>query len=601
MEKETNKEEKFKNCLRYVIFPIVLLLFPLLKVNRGIDLTDSAYSLGNYTFFEQNPVLWTFLTYLSNAAGWLFTKLPFGATMLGMKVYSSLVISAMALIGYRFFRTKMPEWIAFLGEMAAIGLCWCPSVILYNYMTYFFLLLGIVFLFRGLAGERPVCLVIAGASLGINAFVRFPNNGLEVLLVLALWYYGILKKKEPKAVAKETGLCVAGYAAAFVLILLMLTLRYGSGTFATMVSGVFGMADSASDYTFGEMLLAILDAYLHGAKWMLYMVICVLPGIPFLMIQKEKFPFLRKVVYSACIAFLFFVLGRFGMYNFKYYQKESALQWGAVFLLVSMGICIWMQFTRTVDKEWKLIAALAFLVILLTPLGSNNYIWPILNNLFFVAPVTFWMVYRFARWGREYLDTSRKVPTFPWKAMSTAIVLAFLIQALGVGCRYVFLNGEHGEELDTTVEGSKILQGMKTDAFTAETLEEINTFVLEKNTQYADKQVILFGNIPGLAYYLDKAPAIYTTWADLDTNSYDRLVTELRELTQTMTPKKRPLVILSADIIPGETVLEDLQSDGLDTAQEMTLWEQKYMAILSFLSENEYRIVFVNEKYAVYE
>ena len=56
--------------------------------------------------------------------------------MLGMKVYSSLLISAMALLGYRFFRTKMPAVIAFLAELSAIGMCWCPSVILYNYMTY---------------------------------------------------------------------------------------------------------------------------------------------------------------------------------------------------------------------------------------------------------------------------------------------------------------------------------------------------------------------------------------------------------------------------------------------------------------------------------
>ena len=587
MEQEINGAKGLQKWIRLVIFPLVLLLFPLLKVNRGIDLTDSAYSLGNYVFFGQNTVLWTFLTFLSNVTGWIFTKLPFGDTMLGMKVYSSLIISAMALLGYRFFRTKMPGWIAFLGEMAAIGLCWCPSVILYNYLTYFFFLVGIIFLFRGLAGERPICLFLAGVCLGLNTFVRFPNNGLEVVLILALWYYGSIKKKELKTIARETGLCVAGYGVAFLMMLLTLTLLYGTGTLNTMITGVFGMAGSASDYTFGEMVWAIVDAYLHGVKWMLYMVICVLPGIPFLMIQKEKFPLLRKMVYCVCIAFLFFVLGKWGMFNFKYYQKESALQWGAVFLLLSIGVCIWMQITKMVDKEWKLIGAISLLVILITPLGSNNYIWPALNNLFFVAPVTFWMIYRFARWGREHLDASGKVPTFPFKAMSTAVLLAFLIQSLGVGCQYVFLNGEGGERLDAKIEGSKILKNMKTDAFTAETLEEINTFVLEKNTQYADKKIILYGNIPGLAYYLDKAPAIYTTWPDLDTNSYERLVEDLDTISENIKQdeENRPLVIF------GTTDLEN----------ENEMQQKKRATIENFMTQHDYTAVFSNERYAIFE
>ncbi len=46
-----------------ILFPVILVLFPLLKVNQGIDLTDTAYSLGNYAFFGENTVLWTLLTF----------------------------------------------------------------------------------------------------------------------------------------------------------------------------------------------------------------------------------------------------------------------------------------------------------------------------------------------------------------------------------------------------------------------------------------------------------------------------------------------------------------------------------------------------------
>ena len=170
--------------------------------------------------------------------------------------------------------------------------------------------------------------------------------------------------------------------------------------------------------------------------------------------------------------------------------------------------------------------------------------------------------------------------------MCTAVILAFLIQALGVGCRYVFLNGEGGERLDTSVEGSRILKGMKTDAFTAETLEEINTFLLEKNTQYAEKNVILYGNIPGLAYYLDKAPAIYTTWPDLDTNSYERLVEDLESVTGEISKTgNRPLVILSSQ----------------QQVSENEMQQKKRAEIERFMIQNQYTEVFSNEKFVVYE
>lgn len=578
-----------------ILFPVILILFPMLKVNQGIDLTDTAYSLGNYAFFGENTVLWTLLTFLSNVLGFFFTKLPFGGTMLGMKVYSSLLISAMALLGYRFFRTKMPAVIAFLAELSAIGMCWCPSVILYNYMTYTLLLTAVILLFRGLVRKHPGCLVAAGVVLGLNTLVRFPNNGLEVLLILTLWYYGYLKKKPLAEIAKETGLCIAGYAAGFVAVLAGMMLLYGTGTLGTMIEGVFGMAGSASDYTFGEMLGMITDAYLHGAGWMAYMVLCILPGIPFFAIQKERFPLLRKVVYCICIAFLFIVLGRWGMFNFKYYQKEAALQWGVVFLILSLGICVWMLFSRMQDCEWKLIAAMSLIVVLITPLGSNNYVWPALNNLFFVAPITFWTIYRFARWGRPYLDVTGKVPLFSVKAMTMAMVVAFLIQAVGIGCNYVFLDGEDGHKRDTTVEGSRILRGMKTNAANAGTLEELNIFMLENNTEYRNKKVILYGNIPGLSYYLHKAPAVYTSWADLDTNSYERLAEDLNTLNQTMTEEDRPLVIFSEEIMAQ---VLDLQENGM--AGEGSVWEQKLKAVLDFMTVNEYRKAFENEKYAVF-
>ena len=595
------ESDKAKKLLENVFFPLVLLLFPLIKAGQGIDLTDAGYSLGNYRFFGVEGGVWTLLTFLSNVTGACLSKLPFGDTMLGMKIYTGLIVSAMALFGYRFFKTKMPAWLAFVGEIGAIGLCWCPTVILYNYLSYFFFLLGTVFLFRGLAGSRQYCLLIAGAFLGINSFVRFPGNVLECGLILALWYYGALKRKPAKQIAGETGLCIAGYLAAFLVMLGAVSIFAGAGAFGEMLAGVFGIAGNASDYTLGEMLFAILDAYGHGFKWMLYMLLCILPGIPFLVIWQGKYVKLRKIVYCVCIPVLFFVLGRWGMYNFKYYQKESALQWGVVFLLLTIGVTVWMLFTRMLDDEWKLIGCMALIIVLITPLGSNNHIWPVLNNLFFVAPVTFWMIYRLTRWGRTYLDTTGKVPLFPVKAMFSGILIAFFIQAVGVGAGYVFLDGETGEARSSMVEGNAVLAGMRTNETNARVLTELTAFMAD-NVQYEEKRVILYGNIPAVAYYLDKAPAIYTTWADLDSNPLDRLEKDLGVLTETISEKGegRPLVIMTPQLdafLAGDQEAMSFWGTDEDACNQ----DQKLAAIGSFMEENAYRQIFANDAFVVYE
>ncbi|MCM1125411.1 MAG: hypothetical protein NC429_02980 [Lachnospiraceae bacterium] len=591
-----------RGVLSNLIFPLILLIFPLLKANQGIDLTDTGYSLGNYRFFSPDGGVWVLLTFLANVTGSLLSKLPFGGTMLGMKIYTGLLVSLTALIGYRFFKTKMPAWIAFAGEMAAIGFCWCPTVILYNYLTYFFFLLGAVLLFRGLAGGRNACLLLAGAVLGLNALVRFPNNILEAGLILALWYYGGLKKKPVKQIAGETGLCIAGYLASFAVMIGMVSVFYGSMALPDMVMGVFNISGNASDYTLGEMVLSILSAYGHGFRWMLYLFLCVLPGIPFLVIWEGKYMRLRKAVYCICIPILFFVLGKWGMYNFKYYQKESALQWGAVFLILALMVCVWMLFTGMLDDEWRLIGCIGLVIILITPLGSNNHIWPVLNNLFFTAPVIFWMIYRFVRWGRTYLDATGKVPLFPAKAMCAGVLTAFMVQALGIGVGYVFLDGELGEPRIFRVAENPVLAGMRTSSLNSEVLEEISVFMLENYSEYVGKELILYGNIPGLSYYLDMPPAIYTTWADLDSNPYERLKEELLAISRdrAASPAERPLVIitpgLAAYLSGDESVMEFWGVNPADYEKDL-----KLAAIGEFLESNVYEEVFANEAFVVYQ
>lgn len=577
MEKLVLKDKNEK-LIKYVVFPVLIMLFALLKVNKGINLADNTYSLGNYRFFTTSEGTWFLLTFISNVVGYLMSLLPFGNTMLGMNIYSSFLVGGLGIIGYRFFITKMPYWLAFLSQIVAVGMCWAPKTILYHYLTYFLFTFGAILLFRGLAGCRNKCLYMAGVILGINALVRFPNNGLEVLLVIPLIYYGIITHTLPKEIFKNIGRCLAGYLSGLAFAIILMVFRYGMNSLPQLILGVVGISNSASDYTFGQMIISILDAYLHGARWALYLVVCALMGIPFFLLFEGKLMKIRKVFYVLCIAFLFFVLYKWGMFNFKYYQKEAALSWGVVFLLMSICVDIWVIATKQINHDWKLISAISLVTIIITPLGSNNYVWPLLNCLFLVAPVTFWMLYRFIIWGREYLDYSNKVPLYGIKAMIAATLTIFSIQAIGIGAFYVFNEGEDGLKVNTVVYNNQILKGMKTTENKADALSSLSEFINAQS--YNDKDLILYGNIPGLSYVLDKPSALNTTWSDLDSNPVENMKAAIEAIDGT-NKTTRPIVILNKSLyeLPDNSIKLDMINSYIINNDYITAYENSMFVV----------------------
>ncbi|MDR0219831.1 MAG: hypothetical protein LBI54_00310 [Lachnospiraceae bacterium] len=578
----SNRVEKI---LKYGLFPLVLLLYPLLNFDTGVDLTDTGYSLAGFVFFPVHPdnaaVSGLFLnTYLSNVVGFLLTKLPFGGLMLGMNFYTSLIVSAIALLGYRFYITKMPAWIAFVSQLLALSLCWCPTVVLYNYLTYLLFLLGAIFLFRGLVGYKTSWLVAAGACLGLNVFVRTPNL-LEASLIFCLWYYAWLRHKKMKVVVRETLLCLAGYVGAVVLVGVVMMIHLGANAPLEMIEGLFQMSASNSRYTFARMIETIFDAYIFGGKWLLIMAFCVLPGLPFMRMRLGgELP--KKIAYCLAIVFLFYAFSRIGMYNFTYYQKDSALCWALVFILLSLTSMVWMLFSHQIDVHWKLLAAMGIVVIIVTPLGSNSDLWPVINNLFFVAPITIWHIYKLVRFTPPLVGpASFRVPLFPLKAMLAAIVVAVGVQSLGVGIFHVYRDGEDGEARNTRIAGNDVLRGMRTTAANAAALREITAFA---QPYPADTDLILFGNIPSLSYYLNRPSALSSPWPILDSFDPQQFGRELDDMAGwvDIKGKTRPLIILATELPSWATVAD------------------KQAALEAFMAKQGYNEVFRNEAFIAY-
>ena len=267
-------QNKTLNRIEKYLIPIILGLMPLVNFNQGVDYIDSMYSPGNFVFFKQMKGTWVVATFLANAIGHVFTLLPGGGTYVGIRLYTSLVISIIALVSFYTLKKRIPWYIVAVGETIAICLCWCPTTILYNYLTYLFMTVGLVFLYKGLTEEKKSFLILAGLSLGVNLFVRFPNI-VEVGFIVSAWVYGILKKKKFTKVLVETLMCMLGYAIGTGLIMGVIVMLYGADAYINMITSLFGMTGDNTSYKPIQMVFAVLRELRIGLKWPFIMAIPV--------------------------------------------------------------------------------------------------------------------------------------------------------------------------------------------------------------------------------------------------------------------------------------------------------------------------------------
>ena len=568
--------QKYNNCITKWIFPLILLIYPLIKINQGVDVSDSTYSLGNYLFFPQMKGMWVVSTYLSNVIGWLMVKLPFADRLLVMNLYTGLLVSVLVLFLYYFMKKWMPEWIVFMGEVVAIGFLWIPTGILYNYLTYGFLAVGALLLYKGLVEEKDRLLIAAGILLGLNVWVRV-SNLTEMALIVCVWYHCYIRRQRIQniwqTIFKKTGWCIAGYAAGAIVPLVAILIQYGLSGIVDMIAGLSQVQSVDDSYTIFSMFAATIEAYTRTGKWVVFILAGMVLGIAMFLLKKESFVTLKKVVYLLGIVVLLrFFWGR-GMFSFRYYEDYSSMyEWGMLGLYLAFAAAIYLLSAKAVSSSERLWGMVSLVILFITPLGSNNYTYQNLNNLFLTAPIT---LYAFVKWFRRKYPAEKRVLLFPIKAMLSALAFMILVQSVGFHLAFVFRDGMDGTKRDAVITQPKAVAGMKTTERNANALSGLLVYMEEEADE--KQRAVYFGDCPGLAYLLSKPAAIDTTWPDLASYSFTQFEEGLASL------KDRPVVIM--------------RNIELDDA----VWMDKKEMLQDYMSAKHYEMVYQNDGYTVYQ
>lgn len=588
------KKETIIRTVENFCFPLLLFVYPLIHVCYGVEWRDTGYNYANFVYIDRMDPMWKFSTYLSNVVGNFLTRLPYGDCMLGLNIYTGLTVCVLALWGYFFFtkEVRMPSLPVFVGEIIAIGLCWCPTALLYNYLTYLLLFAAVFCLYHALLREKNGWFVAAGIAVGLNVFVRFSNLA-QIALIAGVWVYGILQKKKAKKIFSWTLWCIMGFLLGFGSIFLTICVKYGAGEYFSSISRLMGMSAEADSYSVMSMVEMQIRNYLQNFLWMARMVPFCLIGVLGFAVLPKRLLKLKKAGYLFCMALVFHWLRNQNMFNYTYTTIMSVFQWGVCLLSILLVVGIYTVFSKKSTEQEKLLCGFSILIVLLTPLGSNNHLYSAINNLFFAAPVVLWMLLKLLRriperkvWkrkGREFFLYS-----YPFKGLVAMIVAMLLLQSLLFGFTFVFVESDGGKNLHTKVENSRVLKGMYTDEFHGRNLEELLSYVQENGL--TGEEVILYGNIPSLSYYLEMPFAI-SPWPDLSSYNYSVMCADLETVRERIqSGEKAPVILLDASC--GERMQEAL--DGEET-------EEKKLALIAGLIEDfGYELKFENSKFMLF-
>ena len=711
-----NDNQKEKNVKRMNLlenlFVVILAFYPLRHIGCGLDFRDTGYNYANFQYMgtEHMDPMWLFSTYLANVTGNLLMKLPRADTMIGMNLYTGLFVSVLALMGYFFCtrKIKMPKALVFLGELMAISLCWCPTAVLYNYLTYLFFLGSFLLLYCGLLMETEPSMDAgysmevryfvlqkhykkqrwmfagAGALLGMNVLVRFSNLP-EAAMIVAVWAYNVIlwleeRKRSAEGristrvgeveVSNRTGervasigagegfwhrlmrhtlWCLLGYVAALALLLGDIHLRFGIGEYIAGIVRLFAMTENAADYKASSMLMGLVEDYVENLYWAARIGMIAAGGVVVFFVADKLINMLRRAETAVVqkgreivIRILYFGVRIFwlavsaamlvwlydrGVASLLFYSYDPIRRPCILFLMLTLVIGVIRIFHKNSPKEEKLLSGMLILVILLTSIGSNNRTFPSWNNLFVAAPYTLWECWRFICGGKKlclqgssifscgrdfFSNESMSVSErgffsvgkgilFPVKAILLVFLGMCMFQAAGFGAVFVFAESTGVQNATAYVENNKVLKNIKMPAERAQWLTELSACVEAYELQ--GKEVILYGEIPSLSYYL-QMPSVFNPWSDLRSYSLETMEKDMAQLEKDMAEKgaEKPVILLEntyalyVEREMGDLMVQKDVDEKLDSIEN----DGKWKLIKDFMEKYGYKQVLRNEKFALY-
>lgn len=216
-----------KETVLYVTLLLILILWRLPFLDKGIDYTDTGFSMENYkNLFLGEGIRGIGRFYTIVLGGFIYKLLP-AYHLLVYRILHWVLNLLTYFFSYKIFEKHLNKNLILIG-LIAVSFSAKSGEALFSYypLTSCLLLLSIWLIITGLKDNNNIRILLSGLISGLNVFVRLPNI-LFLSMVLALFVYLLLTKKGIKCALKVTGWYIIGAATSLVVTIVVMIFLMG--------------------------------------------------------------------------------------------------------------------------------------------------------------------------------------------------------------------------------------------------------------------------------------------------------------------------------------------------------------------------------------
>lgn len=511
-----NKKFREKIIFNSNLSIFLLILIPLLLIWQGLDFTDTGFALANaqQIFTDPSSVQYGISAWLTNAIGGIWL-LSFGEEfgLIGFRFASVLIVYATIFFSFLtlkpYFKKEYVLFGLFLAELFIVRLYW----INYNSLTALFYVIAAYFLIRGLQEYKNNFVLLSGFFLGLNIFNRV-SNILGISLILCIFAHRYWNSITVKESIKSALFLISGL---IIAVLIISGILVTVGQFELFINSLldffinYGLNPSSSHSGTGLLSRFIKD---H----LLVILLTSISIIGFVLISK---------IYSGLashsrFASIIFLLGIFvsGL------TISIVIPIGSYIIMVIYGFFCLILLMNIIwhcpDKEQlPLLSLTVLLLLIISPLGSNNGIFNAIYGMWLAIPIGLIFVLEFPGLNlgrglnnrtvivqRFFLDLS-KIET---KTIMCLILIFFVSFSLISAYRYTYRDSADRFEMHYSVDHPYLRY-----VFTTEERAHVVQGLVDELPHYVKKgdYVLAYESIPMVYYLTGSRPYLDNSWPDL--------------------------------------------------------------------------------------
>lgn len=600
---KTNLKEFYKknSTIINIILWAVFILWRIPFLNKGIDYTDTGFSMENYkNVFYGSGIhsIGTFLTFL--IGGTIYKLLP-AYHLLIYRILHWLIGLLTALFAYKLFKRYLDKNLI-LVILLSLALVSKGGEAMFSYypVTACLLMLSLLLLHNGLLENNKVKILVSGFVAGINVFVRLPNL-LFLSMVLGVIYFGWVSRLNKKDVFHLVLYYVLGVLFAMACIIPIMCIVIGPETLMDSLMGYVRLALGKTQNTVenvigiqeksGHSLVAIIKTLcVQVAKTIFSFILYILPvvliaelvGVIIKRFCKSKSVMIIK--YKNMFLILYFIIVAFVI-------KEKVSD--TVFFVISLtSLCLSLISLIKLHKKNPKYELLFFINLIIgccsvfgSDLGLNRI--GILGD-YMILTGCLSAKYLLQLENNHETKNRETIKILAKKCMS--LISVFIIisaYVVGIFCKLpVTYCDDNYTELKYSVNSEiKILRGMKTSEQRASQLNEYYEIMCMDELQ--DYEAAIFGYFPlGFTignqknYFEDVQPCI-----DYPSVSVESL---LKVMNEKQEQDIKPLIVISY-------VNQIQRGDDHYTSEAK-------MAVIDYMLEQyEYETYYESENFLIYK